>query len=78
MRRTRRSVAAIAASATVLLGVGMAAMSVTSAQAAPTNTTGGDGTSDSVMEYAAGALDGAGPIHTITGQSAGVSTPATG
>jgi hypothetical protein len=40
------------------------------------NTTGGDGTSDSVMEYAAGALDGAGPIHTITGQSAGVSNPA--
>ncbi len=45
MRRTRRSVTAAAATATVLLGVGLAALGATSAQAAPANTTGAAATS---------------------------------
>jgi hypothetical protein len=40
------------------------------------NTTRGEVSSDSVMEYAAGALDGAGPTHIVTGQSAGIDNPA--
>jgi hypothetical protein len=40
------------------------------------NGTLGEGTWDSVMEYAAGAAVRAAPIHAITGRSTGISTPA--